>query len=128
MPGDYRAQPLESLRDEARRAQRCLGWSVGGTGTPGNCYRFHLELIRVQVQLYTCLACSMIPIFLRVPLGNIITVGSMRFPVCSHSRMVNAKTSVEESPVAVQETAPLARCQSSSYMSVAIFTLVQISV
>ena len=26
-----------------------LGWSVGGTGTPDNCYRFHLELFRVQV-------------------------------------------------------------------------------
>ena len=121
-------QLLVSLRDEARKAQRCLGLSVGGAGTPDNCYRFLLELLRVQVQMYSCLACLMISIFLRVPLGNIITVGSKHFPVCSPGWMVNAKTNGDESPVAVQETAPLARCESTSYMSVAIFTFVQISV
>ena len=58
----------------------------------------------------------------------IITVGSKRFFVGSPSWMVDAKTSVEESPVAVQGTAPLSRCESSSYMFFANLASVQNSV
>ena len=43
------------------------------------------------------------------------------WPVRRPSLMVGGKTSVEESPVAVQGTAPLARSKSSSYMFYYIF-------
>ena len=59
--------------------------------------------------------------------GYITPAGSKRFPVGSPGWMV-AKTSVEESPVAVQGTAPLPRCESSFYLSNANLPSVQYSV
>ena len=116
------------LRRSAPSATLFLSWSVGGTGTPDNCYRFHLELLRVpRLTVYLpglfndfdIPACSA---------WDIITVGS------NASRSAVPAGWLMQGPVATSRRLQCKRrhrllgCESTSYMSVVIFTFVQTSV